>query len=270
MKFDIRKLKMDTLGGLLLHGFLAGTFLLALLLLYFYVYLPNVTNHGESITVPSIEGMQISQLEDFLIKRNLRYEVNDSSYSADYPALTVLKQYPQAGSKVKEGRKIFISINRISPPTVPVPALVDGSVVNADAVLKSNELRRGTIELVAGPFNVVKEMKYQGQTIEAGAAVPKGSTIDLVVMDGGSTTFDAPDYLGLNLEDAKVIIFGSNLNIGEITLVGDTLGVDPVILKQKPAPYENIKVGDVVDLWIGKEGTPVPDEDEDDEPDDNL
>jgi beta-lactam-binding protein with PASTA domain len=113
-------------------------------------------------------------------------------------------------------------------------------------------------------------MKYQGQTIEAGAAVPKGSTIDLVVMDGGSTTFDAPDYLGLNLEDAKVIIFGSNLNIGEITLVGDTLGVGPVILKQKPAPYENIKVGDVVDLWIGKEGTPVPDEDEDDEPDDNL
>ena len=161
---------------------------------------------------------------------------------------------------MKEGRKIFISINRVSPPTVPVPALVDGSVVNADAVLRSNELKRGRIELVAGPFNVVKEMKYQGRTIEAGEAIPKGSIIDLGLMDGCSTTFEAPDYLGLNLEDAKVIIFGSNLNIGMITLVGDTLGTNAVILKQKPEPNENIKVGDVVDLWIGKPGTLVPEE----------
>ena len=262
MKFDIGKFKSDTLAGFLLHAGLAAGTLVILLLLYFYVYLPNTTNHGESITVPSIEGMQIGQLEDFLIKRNLRYEVNDSSYSSEYPALTVLKQYPQAGSKVKEGRKIFISINRISPPTVPVPALVDGSVVNADAVLRSNELKRGKIELVAGPFNVVKEMKYQGRTIEAGEAVPKGSVIDLVVMDGGSSTFESPDFIGLSLEDAKVIIFGSNLNLGSIIVVGDTLGAGAYILKQKPEPNENIKVGDVVDLWIGAPGTVVPDDDE--------
>jgi len=264
MKFDFRKLKKDTLGGLLLHIMLAGGIVLVLFLLYFFAYLPAVTNHGETITVPSIEGMQMSQLEDFLVKRNLRYEVNDSAYSSDYPPLTVLKQYPQAGSKVKEGRKIFISVNRISPPTVPVPALVDGSVVNADAVLRSNELKRGRIELVAGPFNVVKEMKYQGQTIEAGQPVPKGAIIDLVVMDGGSTTFEAPDYMGSSLEDAKVVIFGSNLNLGTVTLVGDTAGVEAVILKQKPAPNENIKVGDVVDLWIGKPGTLVPEDDEGD------
>lgn len=262
MKFDIRKFKIDTFGGFLSHSMLAATTLLVLLLLYFYAYLPNTTNHGETITVPSIEGMQIAQLEEFLIKRNLRYEVNDSSYSSEYPALTVLKQYPQAGSKVKEGRKIFISVNRISPPTVPVPALVDGSVVNADAVLRSNELKRGRIELVSGPFNVVKEMKYQGRTIEAGEPVPKGSVIDLVVMDGGSSTFDAPDFIGLNLEDAKVIIFGSNLNLGSIIVVGDTLGNEVFILRQKPEPYENIKVGDVVDLWIGPSGTTVPDEDD--------
>jgi beta-lactam-binding protein with PASTA domain len=262
MKFAIRKFKSNTVGGLILNAMLASAALLVLLLLYFYAYLPATTNHGETITVPSIEGMQISQLQEFLIKRNLRFEVNDSSYAAEYPPLTVLKQFPQAGSKVKEGRKIFISINRVSPPTVPVPALVDGSVVNADAVLKSNELRRGRIELVAGPFNVVKEMKYQGSTIEAGTPVPKGSTIDLVVMDGGSSTFEAPGYIGLSLEDAKVIIFGSNLNLGTVTVVGDTVGNEVVVLKQKPDPYENIKVGDVVELWIGKAGTDVPEQDE--------
>ena len=44
--------------------------------------------------------------------------------------------------------------------------------------------------------------------------------------------------------------------------MGDTLGVNPVILKQKPHPYENIRVGDVVELWVGKEGTPVPEEED--------
>lgn len=262
-KFDIRKFKTDTFGGLLLNILLAAGLVLILAIIYFFAYLPSTTNHGETITVPSIEGMQMSQLEDFLVKRNLRYEVNDSAYSSEYPPLTVLKQYPQSGSKVKEGRKIFISVNRRSAPTVPVPALVDGSVVNADAVLRSNELKRGRIELVAGPFNVVKEMKYKGNVIEPGQPVPKGSVIDLVVMDGGSTTFKIADYFEMELEDAKVGIFGSNLNLGSVTIVGDTTGGPVVILKQKPAAGENIQVGDVVDLWIGKQGELVSgDEDE--------
>ena len=233
MKFSILKLKRNTLGGVLIHLFLAACLLGTLCFIYFFFYLPKTTNHGESITVPNIEGMQLDQLDDFLVKRNLRYEINDSAYSEDHPPLTVLKQYPHAGAKVKEGRNISISINRLTPPTVPVPNLVDGSVVNADAVLKSNELRRGKIELVSGPFNVVKEMKYQGQVIEASERVPKGSVIDLVVMDGGSKNFEAPDFTGKDLEDAKVIIFGSNLNLGNVMIIGDTTG-GAVVIRQKP------------------------------------
>ena len=126
MKFSILKFKRNTLGGVIIHLLLAAATLAVLSIVYFFAYLPNTTNHGQSITVPNIEGMQLGQLEDFLIKRNLRYEINDSSYSEEYPPLTVLKQYPHAGAKVKEGRNIFISINRLEPPTVPVPNLVDG------------------------------------------------------------------------------------------------------------------------------------------------
>jgi beta-lactam-binding protein with PASTA domain len=266
MNFDIRKFKTDTLGGLLMHFLLAGGLLLLLLVLYFYAYLPSTTNHGEAITVPSIEGKRVNELQQFLTSKNLRYEVNDSAYSADQPPNTVLKQFPQAGSKVKEGRKIFISINRRTPPTVPVPALVDGSVVNADAVLRSNELKRGSIELVPGPFNIVKEMKFKGNRIEAGDQVPKGATIDLVVMDGGGSNGElrSPNYVGETLEDAKVLIFGYNLTLGDVHLVSDTTG-GGVVLQQKPAPNENIKVGDVVELWIGKPGTEVSVDDPNDQ-----
>ena len=267
MKFNFRNLgltfKSNTLGGLFLHLVLATAVLIVLSVLYFYAYLPHITNHGESITVPSVEGLPITKVEDFLADHDLRYEVNDSSYSAEYPPLTVLKQYPAAGAKVKENRKIFVSVNRKNPPTVKMPDLIDGSLTNAEAVLRGSELKRGKIRLVSGPFlNVVKEMQINGNKVVPGVLVPKGTMVDLVVMDGGSNKLPTPNVLGFNYEDAKVNILGSNLNLGDVTLVGDTTDLRPVILKQKPTPGEVIMVGDVVDVWIGEEGREVPEEDE--------
>lgn len=266
MKFNFSNLGFNhlgtiTLGGLLLHLILAFSIIVLLCVFYFYAYLPNVTNHGESITVPNVEGLPITKVEDFLASHDLRYEVNDSSYSPEYPPLTVLKQYPGAGSKVKENRKIFVSINRKNPPTVKMPDLIDGSLINAEAVLRGSELKRGRIHLVSGPFlNVVREMRIGGNKVVPGVLIPKGTVVDLVVMDGGSNNLPTPNVLNFTYEDAKFNILGSNLNVGDIILVGDTTGLHPVVLKQKPTPGENIRVGDVVDLWIGEEGAEIPED----------
>ncbi|HEU5289904.1 MAG TPA: PASTA domain-containing protein [Cyclobacteriaceae bacterium] len=260
MSFNLKKYT-STLGGLLISILITSGTVFLLMVMYFYVYLPAITNHGETITVPNIEGMQVEQLEEFLLTRNLRYEVNDSSYTEKYPPLTVLKQYPVAGSQVKENRVIYISINRITPPTVPMPNLVDGSLVNAEVQLKSNELKRGRIQLVRGPFmHVVKEMKFNGEKIEPGTRITKGSVIDLIVYDGGSDSLPCPYVVDQALEDAKVAIFGSNLNL-DVEVVGDTLGAEEVvILKQKPEANENIRVGDIVKVWVGKKGTTLPED----------
>jgi beta-lactam-binding protein with PASTA domain len=264
MKPDfIRKYNSGTLGGLLLHLASAAAIVLLLCILYFYVYLPTSTHHGETITVPNVEGMAFDKVVSFLEEHDLRYEVSDSSYSSDYPPLTVLKQVPVSGSRVKENRKIYLSINRLTPPTVPMPDLIDGSLINADAVLRGSELKRGKIHLVSGPFlNVVKEMRINGKMIAPNTRIPKGTIIDLVVMDGGSKDLPTPNVIGMTLEDAKIPLLGSNLSIGKVELVGiqDTTGVKVVIIRQNPAPQENIRVGDIVDLWIGREGTELEDE----------
>jgi eukaryotic-like serine/threonine-protein kinase len=260
MKIQFKKFKSNTLAGVILHTVLAAGTLLLLAIFYFYVYLPKSTNHGETITVPDIEGKTIAQIETELSRKSLRYEVNDSTYSPEYPPLTVIKQYPHPGAKVKEGRKIFISINRVNPPSVPVPNLIDGSVVNADAVLRSNQLKRGQIELVPGPFNVVKEMRFNGEKIAPSTRVPKGSVIDLVVMDGGSMEQPTPKVTDYTFEEAKFTILGSNLTVGNVTLLGDTLRMQAVVVKQNPEPGENIKVGDAVDLWLGQPGTKPADD----------
>ena len=117
-----------------------------LVLFFFYVYLPVSTNHGETLTVPDVRGVVIDDLDEFLNERNLRFEVTqDSGFSPDYPPLAVLKQLPMPNAKVKENRKIYVTLNAESPPLVRMPKLIGGSVKNAQLVLKTYDLKLGEI-----------------------------------------------------------------------------------------------------------------------------
>ena len=257
MKFSLTG-KKNTLGSVLRTLALTAGTILLLAVIFFYIYLPSTTNHGESITVPDLQGMKMDEIEKFLSDHDLRYEVSDSAYSAEYPPLTVLRQFPKAGSKVKENRMILISINRVTPPSVPVPDLIDGSRINAEVVLTSNELKRGRIILEPSPFlNLVKAMRYEGRPILAGERVPKGAKIDLVVGDGnGAADFKIGRLIGDSYEDALFKLAGWNLHLGEVEIPedGDTTGIEPIVYKQYPEPGDSVRVGDPIDIWIGPKG----------------
>jgi eukaryotic-like serine/threonine-protein kinase len=255
--------------GLLVNvGIPIGT-IIFIAIIYFYVYLPSVTNHGESITVPDLSGMQIEELESFLTDHDLRFSVNDSAYSSEHPPLSVIRQFPKAGSKVKENRMIYVSINRVTPPSLPLPDLVDRSLINAEVVLKSNELVRGRIIYEPSPFqNLVKEMRYNGQTVSAGTRVQKGAIIDLVVGDGnGPADFIVGSLIGDTFERAKFKLGGWDLHLGKVEIPEgiDTTGIEIFVFKQLPMAGDSVRVGDPIDLWIGPKGFTAPEEEDDNE-----
>lgn len=261
---DLKKLlKGDSVGGLLANvGIMFGV-LFVICILYFYIYLPSTTNHGEYVEVPDLKGVNVDDLEGFLKKHNLRFAVNDSAYTDTLPPNSVLRQFPVAGAKVKEHRTVFVSINRITPPTMPMPDLTDGSLVNAEAILKSNELKVGRILYEPSPFkNLVREFRYAGRKIEAGARIPKGSVIDLIVGDGyGPADFTIGTLVGDTYERAVLKLSGWNLHLGkvEIPADGDTTGTTPYVYKQSPLAGDSVRVGDPVHLWIAPKGYKEPD-----------
>jgi len=265
--------KSRSIRGLLLNLAIPIGITLVTAISYFYIYLPSVTNHGESITVPDLTGMQVEELNSFLSEHDLRFSVNDSSYSAEHPPLAVLKQFPKAGSQVKENRMIYISLNRITPPTLPMPDLVDRSLINAEVVLKSNELVRGKIMYEPSPFqNLVKEMRHAGRTIAPGTRIEKGAVIDLVVGDGnGPADFVVGSLIGDSFERAKFKLGGWDLHLGKIEIPEgiDTTGIEIFVFKQFPVPGDSVRVGDPIDLWIGPKGYTEPEEDEESESKDN-
>ncbi|MCG8306730.1 MAG: PASTA domain-containing protein [Cytophagales bacterium] len=265
-------MKEKTWKTLLIHTGLMLSVVVGLIVLFFYVYLPSATHHGETITVPNLEGMSLSEMDDFLKKRHLNYEVADSNYTSAYPPLTILKHYPQAGSYVKERRKIYLTVNSTQPKSVKMPDLVDGSLKNAELVLASYGLKRGKITYK--PFlasNVVLEQLFEGKKIEPKAQVLKGSRIDLVVGDGlGQRVFSVPRFIGLPLDEANFSIKGSGLNTGSVIInvideeeraelveLAKELEIDTAaiiesgfVFQQRPEIGKDIRLGEQVDLWV--------------------
>ena len=246
-------LRSDSFGHLIKHVVFIGLTGFLLVLAFFYFYLPVATNHGESITVPDIIGLEYSDLEEFLTERELRFEINtDSGYSSEFPPLSVLKQYPEYGQKVKENRKIYVTLNATNPPEVRMPNLVDGSLKNAEMVLESYGLIRGEIIYEPDPArNAVLDQLYEGETIQEGTPIPKGSLIDLVVGDGiGRQIFEMPEAIGLELEEAKILILGSSLSVGDITYVESETETPGTVISQDPEPGIMVKIGQSIDLWV--------------------
>jgi len=260
---DIKKFfKDNSIEGLLKHIGIVIGILLLISICYFYIYLPNVTNHGEFVVVPDLKGIKEEELQGFLEKHKLRFSVNDSAYTDTLPPLSVLRQFPVPGVNVKENRIVYVSLNRVSPPTLPMPDLTDGSLVNAKAVLKSNELKLGRTYYEPSPFkNLVREFRYHDRPIAAGTRIPKGSVIDLVVGDGfGPADFTIGKVAGDAYETALRKLSSWNLHLGNVEIMqgADTTGTVPYVFKQYPLSGDSVRVGDPVDLWLAPKGYKEP------------
>ncbi|UCS92346.1 PASTA domain-containing protein [Echinicola marina] len=240
---------------ILTHLIIILGLLFALLFFFFEVYLPGYTNHGETVTVPDLENFHYDEIEDYLDDRDLRYEVSaDSGFVADAKPLSVLKQNPRPGAKVKQGRKIYITLNAQNAPLIKMPNLVNSPLENAQEVLANYGLVRGEIIYVPDIApNVVLDQKLHGRTIKEGFEIPKGSQIDLVVGDGlGKQTLAIPNLVGMEESDAEFLVVGSGLRLGRISYVPSDTVPKGTIIKQLPPPGIKAKTGELIDVWISE------------------
>src|SRR4051812_13331377 len=82
------------------------------LFLSFFAALHKVTAHGRELKVPGVKGKDISTAIAML--KELHFEVSvDSTYEPSIKPLQVLRQIPDTGSVVKEGRTVFLTVNML-------------------------------------------------------------------------------------------------------------------------------------------------------------
>lgn len=144
------------------------------------------TNHGDFETVPDLTGKSINVAELELKDNSLVMQIQDSAnFNPDYPKFSVIDQDPKPGSKVKENRKIYLTLNPSGYRKMLIPNLEDKTFRLAKSTLEALEFKVGKLTYIDNiGKDIVLGLKHKGETIKPGDKLPKTSVIDLVLGNG--------------------------------------------------------------------------------------
>ena len=165
-------------------------FLLIALTLY---GLKLYTRHGKAVIVPEVKTMILPDALRILDREGFRYDIIDSLFIDGAVPGSVIEQTPAGGSKVKDGRIIYLSINAYSPRMISCPKVSDMSLRQALSTLES-----------VGLTDI--KTQYKGENLEQGDKIPAGSSLTLLVGDGVPEEYpdSTIDEIPQNTEEAPL------------------------------------------------------------------
>lgn len=238
---------------------LAAIVLVFLLAFIFFSTLGIITHHGQTIQVPDIRGKNLKEASEILGKAGFDAVVRDSIYADTLSPLAVYDQAPEGGAVEKVGRTVYLTINKTVAPMVAMPELVGLTFRSAQMTLESRRLKVGDTSYQPDfATNTVLKQLLNHKPLKAGAEVPEGSAIDLVLSSGtGSIEYPVPNVVGLTYAEAREALTASNLGIGVVLIMGevsDTAGA--FVVRQSPTQINNlgdantVRAGQAIDLWL--------------------
>ena len=230
------------------------------------IFLNLVTQHNKELSVPDFSNMSVQEAEYAASQAGMRVEVTDSVFVKRMKRGSVYRQNPAPGAKVKEGRRIVLTINAVNAKKVTMPNLVGLSLRQAKAELMSRGLVLNRLVYVQdmATNNVLRQLKGNRE-IEPGTMVDSESPIDLVLglnqMDNGTYV---PDVTGLKNMSAVEAMFDHSLNVKGLKF-DDTVkdyddSLSARVYRQVPGPSDSVRVamGEEVMLYLTKDAAKIP------------
>ncbi|MGN6167743.1 MAG: PASTA domain-containing protein, partial [Solirubrobacteraceae bacterium] len=123
------------------------------------------------VRLPSLRGMTSSRVNAAAHRLHLRLTVRHRHSTA--AAGTAIAQDPAAGSRVKEGSALTVTLSD-GPPPVPVPGVVGYSSADAQSTLRQAKLRPAVTMVPAlggDPGDVIAQSPHAGKHIAPGSTV---------------------------------------------------------------------------------------------------
>lgn len=142
----------------------------------------NISRGKELVTVPDIRGFDVQNVEQILKDKHLKINERTTEKS-DAPKNQIIKQIPEAGTKVEKGSKIDIVLSTGPDETkVIVPNLIKLRQNLAISTIRDAGLIPGKIS--SEYSDIIPEGDVIYQSIEPSVEVEQGTTIDIVISIG--------------------------------------------------------------------------------------
>ncbi|MBR4773851.1 MAG: PASTA domain-containing protein [Bacteroidales bacterium] len=228
-----------------------GVSLVVLMVVLFFIRI--YARQGEEYELPDVVGRNIAELQDDN-PIELDVVVMDSIFRPGEAGGLILTQDPKAGTMVKKGRKLYITMTAYTPEDAVLPELAGLTVRQAVNELYAEGLVVGKLKFVEDPYkNNVIDQTCKGKTLYAGQQIERGSVVDLVVgLGDGSGRSVVPFTIGKTADRARRDIVSASLNVGREHYSGVKHRQTAVVCRQEP-DYTGVSkypYGTSVDLWF--------------------
>ncbi len=225
----------------------------------FFMSLHWITKHGEEVKIPDVRGKDITTAITQL--KTLQFEVSvDSTYEAGIKPNIILKQIPDTGSVVKQGRTIFLTVSKSVAPFISMPNIVGLTLRSAALQLRNNKLLMGDTTYAPDiAKDVIKQMLFNGKELNANEMIPQGSKISLVIGNGrgNESNLVVPNVVKYTVNDAQTVIDASLLQSkflykGDITDTQTAIVVAqlPRVFKEDGITPNKLNANDTIVLII--------------------
>ena len=247
----------------IVKNLIGGAIFVAVLLVGVAVGLNLITHHGKTVTAPDFTNLTVAQAEELAAQQDVSVKVVDSVFVRRLAGGVVYRQMPKAGSTVKKGRSIFLTINSIVPRKVVMPNLFGYSITEARSELQNRGLNLGRLNYVRDiATNSVLGQYCDGKEVKAGDLVVSGSTIDLKVGVGkedNETT--VPRLIGMKYVRAVDALHDRFLNVGKVSFDKEVRtyadSVNAVVYKQD-AQGAVKSLGTAINISLTLDSSKVP------------
>jgi beta-lactam-binding protein with PASTA domain len=235
----------------LLKGICSTMFLfIAIMFFMDKFFMPLYTRHGKDVELPDVEYIPFEEAKKILESKRLRIVFEEKKFDATYPESTVIFQNPRPFSRVKRGRRIYVTLSA-GEKMVQVPRVIGMAERDAVFKLRDSGLQVGEIFYEYSDYwlnGVVCDQSYP-----EGAEVVEQGVVDITVSLGRlPSRFVVPNVIGKSLETAKKVILQAGLKVGTVTYeVRDQLIPDTVI-RQSIESDEEVSRGQSIDLVVSQ------------------
>jgi beta-lactam-binding protein with PASTA domain len=209
--------------------------------------------------MPELKGMKLTEAQDVLESLGLEMIHLDSIYSRKGRAFEVIEQVPPFGSKIKSGRRIYVTTYRSTPPFEKI-GVREGQEPGIARVILENkgfEVEEFLEPNVALVGRVIRLENSKGDVLTPDQRLPKGSQVRLV---SGTTTNErvgVPSLLGLTLDEVRVELTKAKLSLGLVEYAAsvednrDSLRAKVLEQHLKPTMQKTMAAGTEIDLYLG-------------------
>ena len=154
------------------------------------------TRHGEGVKVPKVEGMDCAKARILMEDYGLNVMVSDTGYNKHFAANSILMQNPGAGTMVKAGHTVYVTVNSPSSPSFAIPDVVDNSSYReAEAKLTALGFKLMPPQEVPGEKDWVYGILCKGHRVAAGDHVSIDYPLTLMIGSGEYDSDEEIEYI---------------------------------------------------------------------------